>query len=292
MTSQPLISVIIPNLDSPIIDRTIASIMGQKTTRPYEIIVVGQDKWALVEKFPEVTFIKTPAPVNAATARNMGIRAAKGEWFFFIDSDCVASENWMETFLAPVNSGWKVIGGGVKTPNEPYWQLVYNLSMFHAQLASQPRSEPCFLPTLNLVVHRSVIDDCGGMDEQLTRGQDVDWTIRMTKAGYPLLFDPDAFITHYPARKDLPILQQFFRDSGYYMIQVRYRYPEIFHMSPLLKNARVWRTFAGIIAFWTTLRIFLTSKEVRQHKEAFRHMCLLKKSWCLGAAEGLEKMQP
>ena len=66
-------SIIIPNLHSPIIDRTIQSILNQETDHTYEIIVVGMDKFGLVEKFPEVNFIKTPAPVGAAEARNIGI---------------------------------------------------------------------------------------------------------------------------------------------------------------------------------------------------------------------------
>lgn len=291
MTSQPLISIIIPNLHSPMIDQTLASVFGQKTDHTYEVIVIGQDKWNLVTQFPNVNFIQTPTPVNAAVARNIGIKAAKGEWFFFIDSDCTAANNWIDTFLAPENLDWKVIGGGVKTTSEPYWQLVYNLSMFHAQLASQARAEKPFLPTLNLAVHRCVIEDCGGMDKSLTRGQDIDWTIRMKEAGYDLLFEPDASITHYPARKNLQTLLRYFRDSGFYMIQVRYRYPKTFHMSPLLKHAKVWRIFANFIAAWTTLKIFMTSKEVRRHKKTFHHMYLLKKSWCFGAADGIEKMQ-
>lgn len=291
MTSQPLISVIIPNLHSPMIDQTLTSIFGQKTEREFEVIVVGQDKWNLVTQFPDVKFILTPNPVNAAVARNIGIREAMGEWFFFIDSDCVASENWMETYLSSENNNWKVIGGGIKTTNEPYWQLVYNLSMFHAQLASQSRAEKRFLPTLNLAVHRTVIDKCGGMDENLTRGQDIDWTVRMSKAGYKLLFDPNASITHYPARNDLITLRRYFQDSGYYMIQVRSRYPEIYHMTSLLKHAWPWRMFAGFIAAWTTLRIFLTSKEVQGYHKTFYHMWILKKSWCYGAADGIEEMR-
>jgi GT2 family glycosyltransferase len=265
--------------------------LGQKTNHTYEIIVVGQDKWDLVEKFQDVKFIKTTAPVNASTARNIGISEAKGEWFLFIDSDCVASVNWMETFLSQKNSGWKVIGGGIKTASEPYWPLVYNLSMFHAQLASKPRAEHPYLPTLNLAIHREVYEVCGGMDESLVRGQDIDWTIRMTKAGFKLLFEPDASITHFPARNDLETLKCYFMDSGYYMIRVRYRYPEIYNMSPLLQNAWIWRSFAGVIAAWTTFRIFMKSKEVSRHLNTFHHMCLLKKSWCLGAADGLEEMQ-
>jgi len=288
MTSQPLISVIIPNLHSPMLDQTLASVFAQKTEQAFEVIVVGQDKWDLINQFPEVYFIETPTPVNASVARNIGIQAAKGEWFLFIDSDCVADENWMVTFLSPENRDWSVIGGGVKTADEPYWQLVYNLSMFHAQLASQAKGEKRFLPTLNLAVHRRVIDTCGGMDEHLTRGQDIDWTVRMSKAGFPLLFEPKATITHFPARNDLATLRRYFRGAGYYMIQVRYRYPDIYHMSPLLKNAWLWRLLAGPIAAWTTLKIFLTSKEVRRHINTFYHMWLLKKSWCFGAADRLE----
>jgi glycosyltransferase involved in cell wall biosynthesis len=292
MNSKSLISIIIPNLNSLIIDKTIDSLIRQTTERPFEIIVVGQDKWNLVEKYSEVQFIETSTPVNAAKARNIGINEAKGEWLLFIDSDCVASEKWIDALLSPKNKDWKVIGGGVKSPDESYWQMVYNLSMFHAYLASQPRSETRFLPTLNLAVHRSVIETSGLLDEDLVRGQDVDWTIRMNKAGHALLFDPTAYITHHPARKDLLTLKKFFRNSGYYMIQVRYRYPDIFNMSPLLmKHPSFWRTFSDPIALWTTIKIYLKSKEVQRHMRAFWHINLLKKSWCLGAAEGIESMQ-
>ena len=40
MTSQPLISVIIPNLHSPILDQTLASVLAQKTEHAFEVIVV------------------------------------------------------------------------------------------------------------------------------------------------------------------------------------------------------------------------------------------------------------
>ena len=54
-TPHPKISVIIPNLHSPIIDKTIESVIKQETSAPYEIIVVGMDKWNLVKKYPELS---------------------------------------------------------------------------------------------------------------------------------------------------------------------------------------------------------------------------------------------
>ena len=85
MTSKLQISVIIPNLHSPIIDQTLESVLAQEIDVPYEVIVVGQDKFDLVAQYKNVQFIQTPKPVGAAEARNIGIRQSQGEWLFFID---------------------------------------------------------------------------------------------------------------------------------------------------------------------------------------------------------------
>lgn len=272
------------------IDKTIESILAQDTKINYEIIVVGMDKWGLVEAFAKVQFIKTPSPVGAAEARNIGIQAAQGEWLIFIDSDCVAQERWLNSFIQDFDEGWLVIGGGVMTPAKPYWRLVYNLSMFHKQLESQERDHPPFLPTLNLAVHRTVIDDVGLLDEGLLRGQDVDWTARMHSAGYNLLFEPKAVVEHLPARYDLRTLKDYFYKSGYYMIRVRMRYSEIYHMPKILSHAWVWKLFAPIIAGWTTTKIILRTSEVRKHYQTIPHIFLLKVSWCMGASLSLKEI--
>jgi GT2 family glycosyltransferase len=287
----PEISIIIPNLHSPIIDQTLESILAQQTEHSYEIIVVGQDKYDLVEKFDQVQFIQTPTPVGAAEARNIGIEQAKGTWFLFIDSDCIAQDGWIKAFTDEFESGVKVIGGGVKTPEEPFWRLVYNLSMFHGQLASLERATKKFLPTLNLLVHREVVEKVGVMDEALLRGQDVDWTSRMTLAGYKLLFKPSAAILHLPARKDLQTLRSYVRKSGYFMIRVRYQYPEIFHMPGILQKPWAWRIGAPFIAAATSLKIILKTREVRRHLEIIPYMFLQKLSWCYGAAESLDELK-
>jgi GT2 family glycosyltransferase len=287
--TQPVkISIIIPNLHSPIVDKTIESVLAQETDLPYEVIVVGMDKWELVERYPEIQFIKTPKPVGAAEARNIGIQAAQGEWLFFIDSDCIADEGWIEHLANAFMEGWSVVGGGVKTPEEPFFLLVYNLSMFHAQLASQERKPIKFLPTLNLAVKREVIETVGLLDEVLLRGQDVDWTARMLLAGYDLLFEPEAKILHLPARYDLETLRDYFHKSGFFMIKVRHRYPEIFQMPGILKKGIVFKLFAPLIAFLTTTKIYFKTKEVRKHAKTIPYIYLLKLSWCQGAAESLK----
>jgi len=270
------------------VDQTISSIFTQETEVPFEVIVVGMDKWGLVKKFDQVQFIETPQPVGAAEARNIGIRESRGEWLIFLDADCVALDGWMAAFESALLEGWKVIGGGVTTRQKPFWQLVYNLSMFHKQLASQKKETHLFLPTLNLAVHREVIEAVGLLDETLMRGQDVDWTARMTRAGYSLLFEPAAAIMHFPARYELSTLWRYFKKSGYYMIRVRFNFPDLFKMPKILKSACVWRCCAPVIALGTTCKIFFRSKEVRKHILTLPFIYLLKIAWCIGASDRLK----
>jgi len=291
MKSDVKISILIPNLHSPMLDQTLDSVFAQKVEWPFEVIVVGMDKWGLVERFKQVRSINTQEPVGAAEARNIGIREANGEWLVFLDSDCIADDGWLKAITDPFLEGWKVIGGGVKTPSEPFWLLVYNLSMFHKQLASQKKETHAFLPTLNLAVHREVIDTVGGMDENLLCGQDVDWTARMTQAGYPLLFEPSAAILHHPERYDFSTLWRYFWKSGYYMIRVRYDHPEQFRMPKILRSPLIWKVFSPVIAAGTTAKIFFHTKEVRRHFLTLPFIYLLKIAWCLGASKRLKEAQ-
>lgn len=286
---EPEISVIIPNLHSPIVDRTIESVLSQEIDHPFEVIVVGMDKHGLVDQYPEVRHIQTPEPVGAAAARNLGIRHARGERLFFIDSDCIAQEGWMAALMRGFEQGYPVVGGGVQSPREPFWLLACNLSMFYGELASQKEGERRFMPTLTLAVRREVIEQVGPLDEGLPRGQDIDWTSRMTLAGCRLLFKPSAVVEHHPERQDLASMREMVRKSGYDMIVVRRRYPEIFTIPPLLEQPLAWQLLAPLIASWVTLRILWRTAEVREHPRLIPYIYLQKLSWCKGAAERLRE---
>src|SRR5689334_2346672 len=83
-----LLSVVIPNLHSPLIGQVIEA-LGRQTARSaiHELIVVGQDRYGLVPD--DVRFIQTPQPISPAAARNLGARDAGGEYVLFLDADCI-----------------------------------------------------------------------------------------------------------------------------------------------------------------------------------------------------------
>lgn len=287
---NPAISIVIANLHSPVVDRTINSIIEQDIEDYVQVIVVGMDKHDLVRQFPQVLFVETPAPIGAAEARNRGIRVARSNRIVFLDSDCVALPGWLAAIQADFDAGWQVIGGSVQTPGDNFWQDVYNLAMFHEQLPSQPRKEHRYLATLNLAVMREVVDRVGLLDETLLRGQDIEWTSRMTRAGYPLLFDPAARIEHHPQRFDFEAVRKDNYRSGYYMIEVRHNHPDIFRMPKLMKQPLFLRVFKPLIALWTTLKIIFRTREVRQQPSIFPWVYRIKKAWLDGAADRLDEM--
>lgn len=97
--SQPLFSIIIPHYDIPqLLVRCINSIPVREDI---EVIVVDDcspnaNKYK--EIYPELSrpylhYYRTPERGSAGSARNMGIKNAKGKWLTFIDADDLLTNN-------------------------------------------------------------------------------------------------------------------------------------------------------------------------------------------------------
>src|SRR5262245_21923057 len=88
---EPLVSVIVPTRDRPtLLARALASIDAQ-TFCAGEIIVVDDGSQnpphEVIAGFPSVRLIVLPRRGGAAAARNVGIRASRGEFVAFLDDD-------------------------------------------------------------------------------------------------------------------------------------------------------------------------------------------------------------
>ncbi len=177
MTKGVSVSVIIPNLHSPIVDQTIESVLGQNTNLAFEVIVVGMDKWGLIDRYAErVIFIQTAQPTPPGAARNIGAAAAQGELFLFIDSDCIASPEWIEHHLTchKVIGQELIVGGGVTFPADNYFTLADNISWFHEFMVHMNEGEKSFLPSLNLSISRATWEMVGGFNHN-PAGEDTDF---------------------------------------------------------------------------------------------------------------------
>jgi glycosyltransferase involved in cell wall biosynthesis len=279
-------SIIIPSLNSPLIDQVVEKILDQDDFRADdELIIVGRDDSGLIKSQAGVQFVDTGQPVTAPLARNLGIDSAKGSLLIFIDSDCIPQPGWLREHRKAHLAGHKVVGGGVLPIGDNYWHLVYNLTMFHEIFSTAPAGERPFLPTLNLSVERSVITKVGKLDPTLRKSQDLDWTTRMNEAGFKPYFWPEASVRHDHNRRTAAQVWQDAATIGHFARQVRVRHQESLDTPSFLQNRSLTLWLSPFIALYVTARIIARRpKTMLRHPETWPGVYMSKIAWCWGAS--------
>ncbi|MDG6218265.1 MAG: glycosyltransferase [Candidatus Thermoplasmatota archaeon] len=197
-------------------------VFSQDINEDFEVFVVdGMSKDGTYELLKELQ--KTYAfhllkneKINAAAGRNRGIEQSKGELIAFVDADAIPKKDWLSNIklvfdshdetvagvggpdLLPENSSEKeeCIGLVMTSPLARGGKL--NPSTQHA-LSNEERSVG-HIPTCNLCLRKSVLEEMKGFDEAFVKGQDLELNYRIKKAEYTLLYSPMVKVVHY--RKD------------------------------------------------------------------------------------------
>jgi GT2 family glycosyltransferase len=279
-------TVVIPSLNSPIIDQVLSAVLEQDgTDRLSEIIVVGKDDPGLIPRTEGIRFIDTGNPALAAIARNSGFVAADGDIIIFLDSDCLPQPGWLDEHLAAHQAGHGVVGGGIMPNGKGYWHLVYNLTLFHEMLSISTPGRRNHLATLNLSVDREVLRTVGVFDEQTDRVEDIEWTTRARQAGHIPYFWPRATVRHIHNRTSLNAVWKDCALSGYHMRMLRLRYPGWLHAPGLLRHRRLLLWLSPFIAAWATLRILGRRPIILwRYPHTLPAIFLTKIAWCWGAS--------
>lgn len=282
------VSIIVPNLHSPIIDRTLESLRQQTYgLAGVEVIVVGMDKYGMVHEDALVHHHRTEHPTSPAVARNLGIKAAHGEVLCFIDADCVADPNWLAALMAKyTDPSIHIVGGAVDFTHDDYWSLADNISMFHDYMVNSPGRKRDQLPSLNLSARRWVFDKVGFFDERYPRpaGEDADLTIRMRKAGFVLNFEPRTVVYHCPPRhRPMDLLRHSFY-QGRYSTKVDPRYAAQEGLPWLLRTRVGLVLGAPLLAAGATWRIFVPRRDLWNCWYVAPAVYISKLAWCVGAA--------
>jgi glycosyltransferase involved in cell wall biosynthesis len=279
------VSVIVPTLNSPLIDSTIAALCAQSRIEAVrEILVIGRDESGLIPSHPLVKFVDTQMPVTAPIARNIGVRLAQGELLAFVDADCIAEPDWLASLLDATGAGSDVVSGAMAFAGDNYWATAYNISMFHEFLPSARGGDRVHLPTANLLVRRRVIEAVGLLDETLPRGQDTDWTARMTEQGYQLRFVPQARVLHDHARRTARAVWREWVRSGAFSVQIRQRHPRVLAAPAVLRSGVLLIVLSPLVALLNTVRIFVRDRALWHYAYVSPAVYLTKLAWCWGAA--------
>lgn len=186
MYADSLISIIIPCYnDAQYIEQAVNSALNQTYTNK-EVIVIDdgsnfETKTVLKKLEPKITKLITQENKGQSTARNVGIREAKGNYILVLDSDDFFEPNFCEEAVAVIKSNLDV-----------------KIVTSHLRRFTDERTLDVFVPSggdiTTFVLHNGATGSAmfrksdalalGGYDEQMRKGfEDWEFYIRLLASG-------------------------------------------------------------------------------------------------------------
>lgn len=292
MVAKMRVSVIIPNLNSPIINEVLQA-LDQQQQLPYEIMVIGRDEERRITANARVHYIETSTPVSAAVARNIGAKLAHGEILWFLDADCLPYPRCICYHLEAHHRGEVVVGGGITFDDTHYWHLCDNLAVFTPFLVTRPPGERPYLPSFNLSIRRELFCQLGGFDEQFpgAAGEDTDLSFRLRQHGHRLFFEPAAVVEHRHQRMKSGDLWRHLSAFGRSYAAIYPRYPELTGRRRRTDLAcgqpERLRIIAPLLAVIDCIERYIRYPELRTYPQAIPGLLFSRLAWYDGIANGL-----
>lgn len=200
----PFISVIVPVFNG---ETTLGMCLDSLEKLDYpkdnlEIIIVDNgstDSSVSIANRYDVTVLHEPILKSSYAARNVGIRAAKGELIAFTDADCIVTPGWLKLLAAHwADDSIGCFAGEIEAYKPE--DLIEKFSD-RAGILRQNGTLSCpYLPytqTANSAYRKTVFDQVGLFDPEMTSGGDADISWRMQKQlGLKIKFIPEALVYH------------------------------------------------------------------------------------------------
>lgn len=219
MRSSPKFSIIIPSCnEGSWLEKTVRGVLQNTNYPDFEIIVVadactdGSTDFLKKKKIPNVKLIETPTLLGTMKTRNIGAKKAEGKFLVFIDSHEIPEQARWLLELAKELKNEKVGAVALKIPHleekdrvgyiytikdwdlEPTWLLPKDLKSVQHTPA---------IPGGCFGIRKELFEKLGGFDEglKLWGREDFEFSLRIWRAGYDLVFSPKAAISHSYDRK-------------------------------------------------------------------------------------------
>ena len=194
----------------------------QHAITPFEIIVVDNDstinpKETINRIYPDVKVIVSGVNRGFAGGNNIGVRACRGDYLFFINNDAVLTKDALQTMLCTFQQHPKV---GIVCPLICYYPsedssvdiIQYagatnvhpftgrNTILGEGEIDQRQyhQSKPTFYAHgAAMLVPRAILQEVGMMSEAyFLYYEELDWCERIRKAGFNIIFEPHAKIYH------------------------------------------------------------------------------------------------
>jgi glycosyltransferase involved in cell wall biosynthesis len=191
----PLVSCVVPVYNGEAFLREALDSIYAQTHRPLDVIVVDDGSTdgtrALVARYPRPVRYLWQANAGPATARARGLRAARGDFIAFLDSDDLWHPDKLARQLALLEQRPEL--GACVTLIQNFWEDA--LQGEREALRGHPRERPLVgYTSVTLLARRGLFESVGGFDTRFRHGDDTDWFLRVDEAGVAIGVVPELLV--------------------------------------------------------------------------------------------------
>ncbi|MDE5782752.1 MAG: glycosyltransferase [Prevotella sp.] len=236
-------SVIVPVYNRPDeVDELLESLCSQ-TLKDFEVIIVEDGSKItckdVCDKYASILALHYYYKENSGPgqSRNYGVERANGEYVLIIDSDAVTPAGYLQAIDDELHRQPSDAWGGPDAAHESFTDvqkaISYAMTSFFTTggIRGGKKQLDKFYPrSFNLGIRREAYLALGGFSQ--TRfskmslyGEDIDFSIRIYKAGYTCRLFPDAWVWH-KRRTDFHKFWRQVYNSGYARVNLWRMYPE------------------------------------------------------------------
>ena len=222
--SEPRVSLVILTRDKvKLLKQCVDTLLAKTSYKNYEVVIVDNGSiepetfayFEQLKKYPQVKVVRDQRPFNFSALNNSGVTHCSGDVLGFLNNDLEFTKpDWLEKMVAQavrkevgavgarllfpnnlLQHGGVIIGiGGVAGHNHK-GRPREDFGYFNRAILSQNLSA---VTAACLVMRREVFDTIRGFDEQLSVAfNDVDLCLRIRKAGFKIVYEPEAELYHH-----------------------------------------------------------------------------------------------
>ena len=241
-------SIIVPVFNrADEVDELLQSLVGQ-TLKDFEVVIVedGSEKPCkdVCDKYAGKIDLKYFMKKNSGPgqSRNYGAERANGEYLIVLDSDVVLPEGYLKAVDDELRREPADAFGGPDCAHDSFTEtqkaISYSMTSFFTTggiRGGKKKLDKFYPRSFNMGIRRDVYMRLGGFSK-MRFGEDIDFSIRIFKAGCKCRLFPEAWVWH-KRRTDM---RKFFRqvyNSGIARVNLYKKYPEslkLVHLLPMV----------------------------------------------------------
>lgn len=260
-------SIIVPVYNRPDEVGELLESLTRQTEADFEVIIVEdgsqQPCQAVCEQYQERLALRYFMKPNSGPgqSRNYGVERAQGEYVIVLDSDVVLPEGYLAAISAELAREEADAFGGPDRSHDSFTAtqkaISYSMTSFFTTggiRGGKKKLDKFYPRSFNMGIRRDVYQRLGGFS-RMRFGEDIDFSIRIFRAGCRCRLFPEAWVWHKRRTDFRKFWRQVF-NSGIARINLYKKYPDSLKLVHLLPAVFTLGVFGLSLLFLLGIVLF------------------------------------